>query len=175
MIKRYQVIYADPPWRYEGGTTRPSWIIENHYPTMALEDIKALEIPAEDNAVLFLWATAPKLKEALEVMEAWGFLYRTCAVWDKKVLGMGHWFRIDHELLLVGRKGKFPTPPAKKRVSSVIRQKRRKHSQKPNLIRTLIAEWWPDASRLEMFARDAFEGWDVWGNEAPTSIQMLLK
>lgn len=77
---------------------------------MELEEIKTLSIPSADNAVLFLWATAPKLKEALEVMEAWGFEYRTNAVWDKEIIGMGYWFRGQHELLLVGVKGEFSPP-----------------------------------------------------------------
>lgn len=173
----YDILYADPPWRYERGTSSPSRTTENHYPTMELEEIKALgnEIKSNINALLFLWATAPKLKEALEVMEAWGFEYRSCAVWDKLVLGMGYWFRIDHELLLVGRKGEFPTPPPNKRISSLFRSRRQKHSKKPDLIRTLISEWYPDAKKIEVFARDHFTGWSVWGNEAPDTIQTLIQ
>lgn len=171
----YDIIYADPPWRYESCTVRPSLAIEKHYPTMTLEEIKSLKIPIADDAVLFLWATAPKLTEALEVLDAWGFVYRTCAIWDKIVLGLGHWFRIDHELLLVGRRGDFPTPPATRRVSSIFRSKRRKHSQKPDIVRAWIEDWYPEACKVELFARVRYEGWDVWGNEAPTAMQTRLE
>ena len=94
---KYDVLLADPPWRYKFTKTK-SRAIENQYHTMALENIKRLQVPSEDNAVLFLWATAPKLLEALDVMSAWGFEYKTCAVWDKAQIGMGFWFRGQHEL-----------------------------------------------------------------------------
>ena len=94
---KYDVLLADPPWRYKFTKTK-SRAFENQYHTMALENIKRLQVPSEDNAVLFLWATAPKLLEALDVMAAWGFEYKTCAVWDKAKLGMGFWFRGQHEL-----------------------------------------------------------------------------
>ena len=108
-----QVIYADPPWRYDASQS-PSRRIDNHYPTMALEEIKALaeqgEVPAADDAVLFLWATPPLLPEALEVMAAWGFTYRTCMVWVKDRIGMGYYARQRHELLLIGKRGSLPVP-----------------------------------------------------------------
>jgi 16S rRNA G966 N2-methylase RsmD len=121
--ERFDVIYADPPWEYEFSVSERREI-ENQYPTMTLEEIKQLEIPAADNAVLFLWAPPPKLPEALEVMRAWGFRYVTCAVWDKEKIGMGYWFRQQHELLLVGVKGNFSPPPPDKRFPSVIRSPR---------------------------------------------------
>src|SRR3990170_4080212 len=100
-MKQYDIIYADPPWRYEHPISN-SRRIENQYPTMSLNEIKALNIPTKDNSVLFLWATAPKLEESLEVVKAWGFTYRTHLIWDKRTIGMGYWFRNQHELLLVG-------------------------------------------------------------------------
>ena len=93
---KYQIIYADPPWRYDFSKSN-SRKIENNYPTMELEEIKDFLIPADRNAVLYLWATAPKLKEALSVMESWGFTYKTHAIWDKEIIGMGYWFRGQHE------------------------------------------------------------------------------
>src|SRR5208282_644580 len=130
----YSVIYADPPWRYDFSKSG-SRKIENQYPTMAVEEICALTIPAADNAVLYLWATAPKLLWALAVMKAWGFTYKTQAVWDKEIAGMGYWFRGQHEILLVGTKGRFSPPPQAERVSSVIRERRSKHSKKPAGVR----------------------------------------
>src|SRR3990167_4109901 len=112
--KKYQVIYADPPWKYDH-TTSNTRRIENHYPTMSLEAIKSLDVPSDEDAVLYLWATAPKLQESLEVMKAWGFTYRSHMVWDKEIIGMGYWFRGQHELLLVGVKGSFSPPPSRMR------------------------------------------------------------
>jgi len=173
IVGKYQVIYADPPWKYEY-TVSNSRRIENQYPTMELEDIKKLQIPSDENAVLFLWTTAPKLEESIEVLKAWGFNYRTCLVWDKEVIGMGYWFRNQHEILLVGTKGKISPPKPEMRISSVFRQKRGEHSDKPDWIRTLIMKWYPSLNKIELFSRDRIKGWDVWGNEVPKETQLIL-
>ena len=172
--KTYKLIYADPPWRYNFSKS-DSRQIENKYPTMDLEDIKNLKIPTDDNAVLYLWATAPKLLEALDVMKAWGFSYKTHSIWDKELLGMGYWFRGQHELLLVGVKGKMSPPNQSDRVSSVFKIRRTKHSKKPSEIRNLISKWFPDVNKIELFARDIKEGWDCWGNEVQKETQNTLK
>lgn len=127
---KYDVLLADPPWRYEFSETQ-SREIENQYPTMELEEIRALKVPASDNAILLLWTTAPKLEENIAILNAWGFKYRSCAVWDKEKMGMGYWFRIQHELLLVGIKGDFHPPEPENRIPSVIRSPRAEHSRKP--------------------------------------------
>lgn len=160
--KKYSIILADPPWRYDFSKDNADKI-ENHYPTMTLENIKNLTIPSDDNSVLYLWATAPKLLEALEVMSAWGFKYTTQMVWDKEWIGMGYWFRGQHEMLLVGKKGKF-SPPKTDRVSSVLRERRTAHSKKPVIIKKWINQWFPEASKIELFAREKTEGWDCVGN-----------
>lgn len=167
--RRYPVLYADPPWRYEnppmGGTNRS---IENHYPTMELDEICALPVAglATDDAILYLWATAPKLPECLRVMEAWGFTYRTHFVWVKDKIGMGYHARNQHELLLVGRRGEIPPPPVDARVSSVIHASRGEHSVKPVEFYELIEGMYPDLPRIELFARNARDGWAAWGNQA---------
>ncbi|MFA4974890.1 MAG: MT-A70 family methyltransferase [bacterium] len=161
---QYSVILADPPWRYEFSETGTREI-ENQYPTMDLEEIKALKVPAADDAILLLWTTAPKLEESLEVLNAWGFTYRTCAIWDKEKKGMGYWFRIQHELLLVGIKGNFKTPDPENRFDSVIRSPREGHSEKPACVYTMIERMFPEQSRIELFARTNREGWAAWGNE----------
>ena len=160
----FEVILADPPWRYQFSETR-SREIENHYPTMDLEDIKNLNVPSADDSVLFLWATAPKLEEALEVLNSWGFTYKTCAVWDKGKIGMGYWFRGQHELLLVGTKGSFPTPEPSARFSSIIKEPRSTHSTKPKVIYEMIEAMFPGRTYLELFGRTPRDGWEVWGNE----------
>lgn len=163
-MKKYQIIYADPPWEYRHCASKCREI-SNHYPTMKLDDIKALQLPSDDNAILFLWATSPKLLEALEVMSAWGFDFRSSLVWDKEIIGMGYWFRGQHELLLVGVKGKMPPPAQSLRISSVWKERRTKHSKKPLGIRDMIAKWYPLNTKLEMFAREKTKDFDVWGNE----------
>jgi N6-adenosine-specific RNA methylase IME4 len=163
----YRLLYADPPWRYEHVKTE-SRAIENQYPTMDLEAICQLEVPAADDAVLFLWATPPKLAEALQVIDAWGFTYRTCAVWDKEQIGMGYYFRQQHELLLVGARGEAPVPDAPLRLPSLFRSKRSEHSEKPTFVYGYLEAMYPgftEHDRVELFNRDHRDGWAQWGNE----------
>jgi N6-adenosine-specific RNA methylase IME4 len=166
-LERYPVIYCDPPWRYEHIETE-SRAIENQYPTMTLDDICALPVSeiATDDCVLFMWATSPKLAEAMQVIEAWGFTYRTCAVWDKEVIGMGYYFRQQHELLLVATKGSPVTPLPAARPSSVIRAKREQHSKKPVVVYELIDAMYGEMPRIELFCRTPQPGWSVWGNQS---------
>jgi N6-adenosine-specific RNA methylase IME4 len=163
----YPVIYADPPWRYEYSKAK-SRAIENQYPTMSLDGIQALEPPADDDAILFLWATSPKLAEALTVMEAWGFEYRTCMVWVKRKIGMGYYARQQHELLLIGSRGSFPTPEPSNRPASVVEARQGKHSVKPSLFYEIIEAMYPefDGLRIELFQRKPRKGWHGWGFEA---------
>lgn len=174
-MKKYQIIYADPPWKYDFSKSK-NREIENQYQTMSLEEIKELhwDIPFDVNCVLYLWATAPKLLEALEVMKAWGFEYKTHAIWDKEIIGMGYWFRCQHELLLVGTKGKVSPPDPKERISSIWREKRTTHSKKPQGIRGVITDSFPaDWNRLELFAREKTSpSWDYWGNEIESDIEL---
>lgn len=165
-IGRFPVIYCDPPWEYEHSVSR-SREVDNHYPTMTTEKICELRIKdiCQDDAVLFLWATSPKLTEALKVMWSWGFEYRTCAVWDKEIIGMGYYFRQQHELLLVGSKGDLPTPLPINRPPSVIRSRRIRHSEKPKEVYEIIEAMYPDLGKVEIFARAMRAGWKSWGNE----------
>jgi len=163
----FKLLYVDPPWRYEHVET-DSRAIENQYPTMSLDDICTLRVPSADDCVLFLWATSPKLADALRVVEAWGFSYRTCAVWDKEVIGMGYYFRQQHELLLVAARGTLPVPEPSARVSSVIRARRGAHSEKPARVYELLEAMYPafkPADRAELFARRQRPGWTTWSNE----------
>ncbi len=162
----FAVIYADPPWQYDSSES-DSRAIENQYPTMTLDEIGSLDVPGitHDDAVLFLWTTSPKLQEAFQVLDAWGFTYRTCAVWDKEKMGMGYYFRQQHELLLVATKGKLPTPLPETRPPSVIRFPRGEHSQKPDVVYLMIEEMYPDLPKIELFCRSPREGWTAWGNQ----------
>ncbi len=166
---RYPVIYADPPWQYEnppvGGSNRS---IENHYPTMTLAEICALPVAdlATDDAILYMWATAPKLAECFKVLDAWGFDYRTNLVWDKEVIGMGYHARNQHEILLVAKRGNIPPPQAGTQPSSVYREKRGKHSAKPHYYYELIEGFYPQLPKIELFCRTPRDGWSVWGNQS---------
>lgn len=165
--KTYPVIYADPPWRYEFSKS-DSRQIENQYPTMTLDEICALEIPAGDDAILFLWTTSPKLEDSFKVVKSWGFEYKTCAIWDKKKIGMGYYFRQQHEILLVCKKGDIPAPDPANRPGSVFLFEREEHSAKPHQVAEMIEAMYPEFSKLEMFCRSPRHGWDTWGNQSGT-------
>lgn len=159
------LILADPPWRYDFAQS-DSRQIENQYPSASVEEIIAHRPDTAPDCVLFLWATVAKLPQAMEVMEGWGFEYKTHAVWDKEKIGMGYWFRGQHELLLVGTRGKAEPPDEEFRVSSVFREKRNKHSAKPDCIYDWIEKAFPGANKLEMYCRSPRPGWIVFGNES---------
>lgn len=161
----HEIILADPPWRYDFSETEAREI-ENHYPSASLEEI-ASHIPksAASDCILLLWATSPKLLAALSTMETWGFEYKTHAIWDKQKIGMGYWFRGQHELLLVGTKGKPGTVPECARTTSIFTEPRGKHSAKPECVYKWIEHAFPLMTKLEMYSRTPRVGWDSWGNE----------
>ncbi len=161
---QYKVIYADPPWRYSFSKS-PTRDIENQYPTMSLDEIKAVKVPAADHAVLYLWVTSPKLVEGLAVVDAWGFRYRTFMVWIKDRIGMGYHARQQHESLLICTKGEPGTPEPANRPASIVNAPRGKHSRKPDEFYEIIERAWPDLPRIELFQRGEREGWDGWGSE----------
>jgi N6-adenosine-specific RNA methylase IME4/predicted XRE-type DNA-binding protein len=179
---KFNVIYADPPWKYNFSKVS-DWSVEVHYETLNLESIKnyvdetgvKIQDKFADNAVLFLWAPAPKLKEALEVITAWGFEYVTNAVWVKDRLGMGYWWMQKHEHLLLGKKGDFPPPDTDKRTPSVIEAPWNGHSTKPDCVYGMIEKMCPipdnyrNARRdyyLELFKRGHKRPfWTGWGKE----------
>lgn len=168
--KRYGVILADPEWRFEtwgeGGRDRAP---ENHYPTSGTGIIAARPVGnlAAQDCVLFIWATPPMLVDALEVMAAWQFRYVTHCIWDKHKIGLGYWFRFRHELLLVGVRGDVPCPAMGDQWPSVIEAPPGEHSEKPERFHELIEAYFPSLPKIELNARRARPGWDVWGAEAP--------
>ena len=166
-LGRFPVIYADPPWRYEHVKTE-SRAIENQYPTMDLDAICGLPVGdiATDDAVLFLWATSPKLAEAMRVIDAWGFTYRTCMAWVKHQIGMGYYARQRHELLLIAARGSLPVPVPANRPDSVIEAPLGEHSSKPSVFAELIERMYPEHKRIELFCRSSRPGWSAWGNQS---------
>ena len=176
--KKYRIIYADPPWMYDKGKALSDKYgdVQKHYPPMETEKICGLPVSdlCQDDCVLFLWATAPKLPEALEVMKAWGFQYKTNIVWDKVKHNFGYYFSVRHELLLIGGKGSS-VPDVKELHDSVITIERSdKHSEKPEYFRGLIDKLYITGNRVELFARDfkilsevsKLRCWKAWGNES---------
>jgi len=177
--KKYQIILADPPWAYrvwnKKGLGRTA---ENHYPTMKLPDICALPVAeiADKDCALFLWATYPNLPHAFEVIKAWGFVYKTVAfTWVKRCkrsndwfTGLGHWTRANAEICLLATKG------SPRRISRSVRQiidtSIEQHSKKPGEARSRIVQLLGDIPRIELFAREAIPGWDVFGNEVESDI-----
>lgn len=179
----YDVILADPPWKYNQRNnlkTKFGGGANGHYPCMDLDAIKALPIGSisNDNSALFLWVTMPRLREGLEVMQAWGFDYRTVAfTWvktnrlnDKPFFGIGYYTKSNAELCLLGIRGRMPVVSNK--VSQVVISPRLRHSAKPPVVRDRIVELFGDTTRVELFSRDRVEGWDAWGNEVENSICM---
>ena len=172
--KKYNVIYADPPWKYktwtEGGGTA-----EKHYPTMKLDDIikmkDTIEKISDNNCILFLWVTFPCLLEGLKVMKEWGFTYKTCGFnWVKRnkksntfFFGMGYWTRANSELCLIGTKGTIKRKSNK--VFQIVDTPIEEHSKKPDGVRDRIVELVGDIPRIELFARQTANNWDCWGNE----------
>ena len=185
---KYQVIYADPPWRYQDAGCNGN--AEGHYNTMSLADIKALPVAsiAADDAVLLMWATWPLLPEALQVIEAWGFKYRTCAfVWVKQnarednvwlirndlniFSGLGRWVNGNAELCLFAKRGS-PKRHAKN-VKQIVLAPRGKHSAKPAEVRDRIVQLLGDVPRIELFARNRTPGWDAFGNEVESDVVLV--
>lgn len=188
-MKKYKIIYADPPWSYNDKSLNRGGA-ERHYKTMSVEDIKNLPISeiSDEDSILFMWATFPKLQEGLDVINAWGFEFKTLAfVWVKtnkrtnneqltfiptdsfdSFMGMGRWTRSNAEICLLAVKGKPKRLDCG--VHSVIYAPIDKHSKKPKETRERIIKLMGDLPRVELFARQKSNGWDSWGNEIATDL-----
>lgn len=166
----FDVIYADPPWMYAGdqhGKEAQKTVLSTHYPSMPIDELCELPVAAmaADDCVLFMWATCPLLKDALRLLEAWGFEYKAQMVWDKVKHNVGNYVSVRHELLLICTKGQPPKVTTLE--DSVYSEERTEHSRKPEHFRAVIESMYPAAKRIELFRRgDAPDGWSVWGNEA---------
>ncbi|MBS1169538.1 MAG: methyltransferase [Burkholderiaceae bacterium] len=169
---KYQIIYADPPWSYNDKSKHRGGA-ERHYRTLKIDDLCKMDVQsiAADDCALFLWATFPQMAEALKLIEAWGFTYKTAAfTWVKtnKVApslfwGMGSWTRANAEICLLAIKGKPKRVSAA--VHQVIQHPVMAHSQKPDEARQRIVALLGDVPRIELFARQRSPGWDSWGND----------
>ena len=186
-MKKYKIIYADPPWHYgsksavnntSGSEIKP---LSDHYNTMSLAELKLLPIAeiTDKDAACFMWVTDSHLDEAIEIFKAWGFKYKTIAFNWVKTTNKGNycknvapWTMKSSEICLLGTKGAMTKYKQVNNIESLVIAERTKHSRKPEEVRKRIELLFGDIPRLEMFARQASEGWDVFGNEAPNSIDI---
>ncbi len=180
----YSIIYADPPWAYLWGTGKNggNFAPEKHYPTMPTDEICALDVKSlrEKNCVLAMWSTSPCIPDALKVMEAWGFKYKTVLfTWVKQnpkaltvVTGAGSYTRSACEYVLLGMRGHIKRISTDV-ISQVVFAPRTGHSRKPPIIREHLVSLFGDLPRIELFARSQTQGWDVFGNEVEGSIRLL--
>lgn len=193
MRRQYNIIHADPPWSYKNDNNPGRSGATKYYPTMNINSIKKLPVTSicDKNCILFLWATFPLLSEALQVIDSWGFNYKTCAfVWIKTnkradikqysflpedsfndFMGMGRWTRSNAEICLLATKGKIRRANAD--VRQIIYSPLREHSRKPDEARERIIRLCGDLPRIELFARQQVVGWDVWGNEVNNSLDIF--
>ncbi len=174
--KKYNIIYADPPWRFNAWSRKTglSRSADAHYETMSKQNIQELPIQkiCQKDCVLFLWVTAPCLLEGIELIQKWGFTYKTFGfTWikqnkksDSLFWGMGYYTRANTEICILATKGK-PLQRVSKSVHQVITSRIREHSRKPDEARERIMELFGNLPRIELFARQEVEGWDCWGNE----------
>jgi N6-adenosine-specific RNA methylase IME4 len=180
--EKYAIIYADPPWDYNGKMQfdKSSKGIEKinleknifissanfKYPTVKTEVLKKLPIYeiSEDDCLLFMWVTNPHLAQGIELGKAWGFEYRTVAfVWDKMVHNPGQYTMSYCELCLVFKRGKIPSPRGARNIKQLVRVPRGEHSEKPIAVQKGIEKMFPSQKKIELFARNKPENWDVWG------------
>ena len=165
---KYKIIYADPPWQYaseQHGKEKQETVLETHYPTMPTEEICRLPIGglAAENSVLFLWTTSPKLFEAKQVLDAWGFEYKSSMIWDKVGHNVGYYVSVRHEILLICTRGSC-LPDSNKLIDSVQTIERTKHSEKPERFYEIIETMY-QGKKIELFSRKSRKNWTAWGNQ----------
>jgi N6-adenosine-specific RNA methylase IME4 len=178
-MKKYNIIYADPPWDVKRG---PDWGSNGPskdlpYPIMSVDEIKSLPVKSivDKNAHLYLWTINKYIKESYDVAKAWGFKVSCMLTWikPKHGIGIGGTYIQTTEHLLFCRRG---TLKAQKRIDTTwFKHKRLKHSEKPPIFRDMIVDVSGDLPRIELFSRSKFNGWDVWGNEVKSDINLYTK
>ncbi len=162
LLKEYDVVVIDPPWEYNRSYDPNYSRVANPYPSMSLEEIKNIKIPASNNSVLWLWTTHAYLFESKKILENWGFEYKATLVWDKEKIGMGHWLRMQCEFCLLGIKGKPVYNNTKYR--DIITEKGREHSRKPEIFYKMVEDICI-GTKLNYFSRENRKGWFSFGND----------
>jgi len=187
-VKKYNLIYADPPWAYQDKRNTPTKNNPTgaggackHYKTLSLEQLKSIDVPSlcAENCMLLLWCTLPKLDWGIELLKYWGFCYCTVPfVWVKmrndgagvRMDGIGHYTPNNCEIVLLGRKGRYWRSSTK--VKQIVFAPKGGHSAKPAEVRERIELLYGDVPRIELFARVQTPGWDVWGNEVEGDVEL---
>lgn len=167
-MQDHEIIVIDPPWKFSSNSKeKPGRNAMRHYPCMTDDEIRALPVRdwAEKNCLMFMWVTAPMLRRAIDIPEAWGFKYVSELIWVKERIGTGFWVRNRHEPVLIYKRGKFPCPRPAPFNDSIISGQQREHSRKPDFLQDHIDQTWPEMSKLEVFSRQQRIGWTNWGNE----------
>lgn len=159
----YDILVFDPPWPYGREYDPDSSRVANPYPEMSIQQIKEIEAPGKDSSIMFLWATHQFLRDAFDILEDWGYIYKATMVWNKEKIGMGYWLRMQCEFCLLAVKGKPIWDITDWR--DIFSEPRRQHSRKPDSFFNQIDKYFPYASKLEYFSREQREGWSVYGNE----------
>lgn len=174
----FSVILADPPWQYadrwvcnakNGNTSEAT----DHYPTMSMPELEQLEVKAlaAKDCLLFMWTTGPQMGNALQLMKSWGFRYSTVAfVWNKGRPVMGSYTMSECEFCLVGKRGRIPKGKVLHNVRQYFQEARTVHSKKPNHVHEQLDAMFPDCAKVELFARRAYSGWEVWGNQVQSTV-----
>ena len=181
--RKFSVLYADPPWEYgnsqhAGKGKATTGGAAEHYPTMPIEELKRLDVPAitADDALIYMWTSSPHLDQAIDLMRAWSFRYVTVGfIWDKQRVNPGAYTLSQCELCLIGKRGKIPQPRGARNVRQFLSEMRGPHSAKPAEIRARIEAMFPHHERIELFARERFPGWSAWGNEIEPDVSIELR
>ena len=182
--KKYSIIYADPPWHYNGKVQFDKSIVRKDnpnyekeiflssasfmYPTIKTDDLKIIPIVdiSENDCLLFLWTTNPHLAQAIELGAAWGFEYKTVAfVWHKQNHNPGQYTLSYCELCLLFKRGRIPSPRGARNIKQFVSEPRQQHSKKPDEVRNNIIKMFPTQTKIELFARKKCKNWDSWGLE----------
>ncbi len=191
--KKYDVIYADPPWDYGGKMQYDKTCIKSEnigfernifisaanfkYPTLKLKHLKELDVLsiAENDCILFMWTTGPQMANSIELGKAWGFEYKTIAfVWDKQIHNPGRYTLSQTEFVLAFKRGRFPSPRGARNIRQLISVHRGAHSEKPEIVIDGITKMFPVQNKIELFARKNYVGWDNWGLEIPDNKVAIM-
>jgi len=178
-MSRFSIIYADPPWSYQGqkqhNGVEGNKSVTDHYNVVDLEKLKTLNVASvcESDCLLFMWTSSPHLDQAIDLMRAWGFQYKTVAfVWYKQKTNPGYYTMSECEICIVGKRGCIPQPRGTRNERQFLSEKRGAHSAKPAAIRERISRMFPTQKKLELFCREKIAGWSSWGNEVESDVTL---
>lgn len=178
-LQTYAIVYADPPWDYKGQTQHAGKVssdtggANSHYSTVTTRDMRGWDISTicDDDCLLFMWSSSPHLDQAMDLGKAWGFQWSTIAfVWDKQRTNPGFYTLSECEICLLFKRGRIPQPRGARNIRQLVSELRGRHSEKPQEVRRRIELMFPTQKKIELFARQRFDGWDAWGNQVESNV-----